>query len=65
VIVLFAVLLGFVQEHRAKRALEALRAMAAPIAHALRDGAEVAIPARELVPGDVIVIRAGDLPSRT
>ncbi len=59
-IVSFAVLLGFIQEFRAERALEALREMAAPIAHAIRDGVEVAIPARELVPGDAIVLRAGD-----
>jgi len=60
VIVLFAVLLGFVQEHRAERALEALRQMAAPVAHAIRDGVETRLPARELVPGDVILLRAGD-----
>ena len=60
VIVLFAVLLGFVQEYRAERALEALREMAAPLAHALRDGVETQLPARELVPGDVVVLRAGD-----
>ena len=60
VIVLFAVLLGFVQEFRAERALEALRQMAAPIAHAIRDAVEIAVPARELVPGDVILLRAGD-----
>jgi Ca2+-transporting ATPase len=60
VIVLFAVLLGFVQEYRAERALEALREMAAPIGHAIRGGVEVAVPARELVPGDLIVLRAGD-----
>ena len=60
VIVLFAVLLGFVQEYRAERALEALRSMAAPVGHAIRDGVEIAVPARELVPGDVIVLRAGD-----
>jgi len=60
VIVLFAVLLGFIQEFRAERALEALREMAAPMANALRDGQEVHIPARELVPGDVVCLRAGD-----
>ena len=60
VIVLFAVLLGFVQEYRAERAIEALRQMAAPTATALRDGEEVEIPARELVPGDVVLLRAGD-----
>ncbi len=60
VIVLFAVVLGFVQEYRAERALEALRKMAAPTATVLRDGIEVKIPARELVPGDVILLHTGD-----
>ena len=60
IIVLFAVLLGFIQEHRAGRALEALRKMAAPTARAVRDGEEVVVAARELVPGDAIVIRTGD-----
>src|SRR5687767_6773321 len=60
IIVLFAVILGFIQEHRAGRALEALRKMAAPNARAVRDGEEAVVPARELVPGDVIVVRMGD-----
>jgi len=60
VIVLFAVLLGFAQEYRAERAIEALRQMAAPTASVLRDGNEVKIPARDLVPGDVILLRTGD-----
>ncbi len=60
VIVLFAVGLGFVQEFRAERAIEALRRMAAPSATVVRDGAEMSVPAREVVPGDVILLRAGD-----
>jgi Ca2+-transporting ATPase len=60
VIVLFAVLLGFVQEYRAERAIEALRQMAAPTATVLRDGQETEIPARRLVPGDVLLVRAGN-----
>lgn len=60
VIVLFAVLLGFAQEYRAERATEALRQMAAPTATVLRDKEEVEIPARALVPGDVVLLRAGD-----
>jgi Ca2+-transporting ATPase len=60
VIVLFAVLLGFVQEYRAERAIEALRQMAAPTATVLRDGEEGQLPARELVPGDIVLLRAGD-----
>ena len=60
VIVLFAVFLGFIQEYRAERAIEALKQMAAPTATVLRDGEEIKIPARELVPGDVIILHTGD-----
>src|ERR671912_268099 len=60
VIVLFAVLLGFIQEHRAGRALEALRRMAAPVGRVIRDGEEIVVPARDLVPGDVVLLRTGD-----
>jgi Ca2+-transporting ATPase len=60
VIVLFAVLLGFVQEFRAEKALDALRKMAAPLANVLRGGKQLEIPASDVVPGDVIVLNAGD-----
>ncbi len=60
VIVAFAVLLGFIQEYRAERAIEALKAMAAPNAMVIRDGVPGQIPARDLVPGDVILLTAGD-----
>jgi Ca2+-transporting ATPase len=59
-IVFFAVLLGFFQEYRAERALEALREMAAPLGHVLRDGKEAAVAAREIVPGDIVLLRPGD-----
>src|SRR4030042_1298571 len=51
VIELFAVLLGFVQEYRAERAIDAQRQMAAPTVSVLRDGLAPNIPARDLVPG--------------
>ena len=60
VIVLFAVVLGFVQEFRAERAIEALRQMAAPTATVLRNGDEEKVPARELVTGDILLLHAGD-----
>jgi Ca2+-transporting ATPase len=60
VIVLFAVVLGFVQEYRAERAIESLRKMAAPLATVIRQGPEQRIPARDLVPGDCILLAAGD-----
>ena len=50
VILVFSVVLGFLQEFRAERALDALRGLAAPTATAIRDGVSVEIPARELVP---------------
>ncbi len=60
VIVLFAVILGFVQEYRAERSIEALRKMAAPQASVIRDGAELLLPARNLVPGDIVLLLAGN-----
>ncbi len=60
IIVLFASGLGFFQEYRAERAMEALRRMAAPMASVRRGDREVEIQARELVPGDIIILRTGD-----
>lgn len=60
VIVLFAVALGFVQEFRAERAIEALRELAAPVATVVRDGREGPVPTRDLVPGDVVLLHPGD-----
>ena len=60
VIVVLAAVLGFVQEYRAERAIEALGRMAAPTATVVRAGEETDVPARELVPGDVVLIHAGD-----
>jgi Ca2+-transporting ATPase len=60
VIVFFAVILGFVQEFRAERAIEALREMAAPTVIVIRGGHEIEIAARDVVPGDVFLLRAGD-----
>ncbi|HWN23379.1 MAG TPA: cation-translocating P-type ATPase, partial [Gaiellaceae bacterium] len=60
VIVLFAVVLGFVQEYRAERAIEALRELAAPTATVVRDGEEREVAARDVVPGDLVVLAAGD-----
>ena len=60
IIVLFAACLGFFQEYRSERALEALRQMAAPTATVIRSGEEQEIPARDLVPGDIILLQTGD-----
>jgi len=59
-IVLVSAVLGFTQEYRAERALEALKKMLSPTAAVIRDGKEVTIPVREIVPGDILVLREGD-----
>ena|GEM_PF-2705076 len=56
IIVFFAAVLGFVQEYKAERAMEALKKLAAPTARVLRGGWEAGIPAREVVPGDVVLL---------
>ncbi len=60
-IVVGSALLGFVQERRASSAVEALRRRLAPTARALRDGRPQRVPAESLVPGDVVLLSAGDL----
>lgn len=59
-IVVLAALLGFFQEHRAGKDIEALKQMTAPTAMVLRGGVELEVQARELVVGDVLVFRSGD-----
>lgn len=60
VIVVFCAVLGFVQEYRAERALEALKKMLSPTITVLRGGKEEEIPSKELVPGDILLLEAGD-----
>ena len=60
IIVFFAAGLGFVQESRSEKALEALKQMTASTATVIRDGEEEDIPARDLVPGDMILLQTGD-----
>ena len=59
-IVMACAVLGFVEEYRSERALELLKKLAAPTALVIRDGKEQTMPARELVPGDVIILHTGD-----
>ncbi|MAC79062.1 MAG: ATPase P [Rhodobacteraceae bacterium] len=59
VIVVLNAILGFVQEWRAERAIEALRDMLAPMAEVIRDGRPMMLPADELVPGDLVVLSEG------
>lgn len=59
-IVLLNGLLGFVQEYKAERSLAALQKMSVSTARVVRGGLLQSIPARELVPGDLILLEAGD-----
>jgi len=61
VAVLLSVVFGFVQEYKAEEALGALQKMTAPKARVVREGTEVEIAADMLVPGDIVVLREGDL----
>ncbi len=60
VVVFLNAIIGFVQENRAERAMEALKQLAAPRAKVLRQGSIAQVESSRLVPGDVIVLEAGD-----
>jgi magnesium-transporting ATPase (P-type) len=53
-------IIGFVQEGKAEKSMEAIRQMLAPRAHVIRDGLRFSIDAAELVPGDIVLLEAGD-----
>jgi len=59
-IVVLNAILGFVQEYRAERAMAALKRMAAPVVKVRREGQLQQVPAREIVPGDILLLDAGD-----
>jgi Ca2+-transporting ATPase len=60
-IVIVNAIIGFFQEFRAQKELEALRMMAAPEAVVLRDGMPASVPAAAIVPGDVVLLEAGKI----
>lgn len=60
VAVVIVVTVGFVQEYRSEKTLEQLTKLVPPTCHVLRDGKETMMLARELVPGDIVMLNTGD-----
>ncbi len=60
IIIVANAILGFIQEFKAEKTLESLRKLSAPQAEVIRNGEERMINARELVPGDILLVREGD-----
>lgn len=60
VVVLATVIIGFIQEGKAEQSIQALRRMMVPQCNVIRDGQQRALPSRELVPGDIVLLESGD-----
>ncbi|MBN2871134.1 MAG: HAD-IC family P-type ATPase, partial [Campylobacterales bacterium] len=61
IIVVLNAVIGFVQEYRAQKAMEALRKMAGATATVLRDGTPTTVSAADIVPGDIVTLEAGNI----
>ncbi len=60
-IILFVIFMGFLQEYRAEKAIEALKKFVQPSTRVRREGTLKEIPSREVVPGDILVLESGDM----
>ncbi len=60
VIILVVILTGFFQEYKAEKAIEKLKTMIMPISIVVREGVQKEIPTKEIVPGDVLILRTGE-----
>ena len=61
IVVLLNAILGVIQEAKSEAAIDALKEMSTPNAHIRRNGAILEIPSTEIVPGDVVLLEAGDV----
>ena len=59
-IIAFVIVMGFMQEYKAERAMEALKKIVKPLTTVIRDGHVMTIEAKEVVPGDILVLEVGD-----
>jgi Ca2+-transporting ATPase len=58
--IILIILVGFIQEYRAEKVMKSLMGLLVPISIVLRDGKEKEIPSREIVPGDILLLRSGE-----
>lgn len=61
IVLILNAILGTVQHFKAEKSLESLKALSSPSAKVLRDGKKTEVPSKEIVPGDVVLLEAGDL----
>ncbi|MFA6269412.1 MAG: HAD-IC family P-type ATPase [archaeon] len=60
IVVVVVIGLGFFQEYRAEKAIKSLKTMIVPASIVIRDGKEIEVLTREVVPGDIVLLRAGE-----
>ncbi|MGL6174156.1 MAG: cation-translocating P-type ATPase [Cellulosilyticaceae bacterium] len=60
-VILLNAILGTVQHFKAEKSLDSLKALSAPSAKVIRDGKTLSLPSSEVVPGDIVLLEAGDL----
>ncbi len=60
IVVILNAIIGVAQENKAEKSLEALQKMSSHVAKVIRDGKLSVVPAKELVPGDVVILETGD-----
>ncbi|MBU1870555.1 cation-transporting P-type ATPase [Patescibacteria group bacterium] len=60
IVIIIVIGSGFIQEYKAEKAIKALKQMIMPMTIVVRDGKEIEIPAREIVPEDIVILRTGE-----
>ncbi len=60
VVIVLVVTVGFIQEYKAEKIVKSLKSMLTPVSIIIRDGEEKEIPAKKLVPGDIVILRGGE-----
>ena len=61
VVIILNAILGTVQHKKAEKSLESLKSLSSPNAKVMRDGQKIEIPSKEVVPGDIVMLEAGDM----